>query len=321
MFKDVLKVAQPTVYKIINRLLTGKKIGHAFLLVGAKGSLKKETACFLAQSILCKEDLACEECNTCLRVKDNHYADLIWLDGSLSTIKKEDVLHIQSKFSLTPLEEAGKKIYIIEHIDRASVSALNSLLKFLEEPDNDDTVAIFTCDSLEKVLPTIVSRCQIIYFKNPDINTYMNNALALNIAPLDAYIISNIKPSVDINSVLEDEDYQTALNLVERFLNNFNDLYGVLFYFQTEIFTKDNVRNSNILIYFCDILALFFIDIHKNINLELSWYSKMLNTFSHFDNPNVILLLIEARDKCYINNFNISLILEQLFYGISKEVK
>ncbi len=320
MYKQILKNTQPIVYRVLNNLMTSKNFGHAFLIVGQNGTPKTETAFFIAQSILCNtSELACETCNNCIRVKENNYADLMYFDGLKNTLKKEDVIDIKSKFSLTPLEENGKKIYIIDNIDKSSISALNSLLKFLEEP-SEDTIAIFTCESIEKVLSTIVSRCQIIYLKNPDVNLYMNNAIDNGINNLDAYLISNIKPNYDINGVIEDEDYQIALVSAKKFLMGFNDLYGVLYYIQKEIFTKDSVKNIKILTYMLDIISLFFIDTYKGVNINLDWYSELLNTYVKKDYTNVILLLIEAKDKLNINNFNVSLVLEQMFYKVIEEV-
>lgn len=68
------------------------------------------TAILLAQSILCGQDgFACEACETCQRVKENNYSDMIIVDGKNKSIKKPDILHIQEEFTKTALEIKGKK--------------------------------------------------------------------------------------------------------------------------------------------------------------------------------------------------------------------
>lgn len=320
MIKDILQQNQPTVYKMIEKLIKKNMFSHAFLLVGDKGTPKKDAALFMAMSLLCSEDnLACETCDTCKRVLGNNYSDLIYLDGKEKSIKKEDILHIQSEFSRTALEKAGIKVYIIDNIENASVSAINSLLKFLEEPSNN-TYAFFTCESIAKVLPTIVSRCQIINFKKPNTDDYMKKALSEGASRLDAYIISNIKPEFDISLILEDEYYGVALECCKKFLTDFNDLHEVLYFLQTEIYGEYKNASSNIFIYMMDILCLFFMDTYKEIEFDLGWYSTFLNQYKGFTSLNMVLLLMEARDKFSVNTFNVSLVLDQLFYKLMREV-
>ena len=112
-------------------------MSHALLLCGPRGTERRETAIFIAQSLVCQhseEGLACEECESCQRIAQGQYADLIVLDGADRSIKKDEILSLQEQFSKTALEGNGKKIYILDHAENATPEALNSLLKFLEEP-------------------------------------------------------------------------------------------------------------------------------------------------------------------------------------------
>ena len=143
MVKDKLKEQQPIVYHTLKNALENSRLAHAYLFSGPGGSMKKDAAILLAQSLLCKGNtFACEECDLCKRVKAHEYADMIYLDGSEISIKKEDIKKLQKSFEKTALEKNGRKIYILDHVENATADALNSLLKFLEEPSGDMTAIL-----------------------------------------------------------------------------------------------------------------------------------------------------------------------------------
>ncbi len=108
------------------------------------------------------------------KVVQSIYQDYLKFEDDL---KKEHVIQLQQYFSKKPVEKLNKKIYAIQNIENASVAALNSLLKFLEEPVSD-TIAILTCKNKENVIPTIVSRTQVITLK-PEQKVYSDLALQL----------------------------------------------------------------------------------------------------------------------------------------------
>ena len=167
MIKELLKEQQPVVYTTLKHALELDKLAHAYMFSGPAGTMKKEAAYLLAQSLVCStHGFACECCDTCKRIAANEFADLKYIDGTTTSIKKEDIVKLQKEFNKTGLETTGKKIYILDHAENATPDALNSLLKFLEEPTNDMT-AILIVEQMDRVLPTIISRCQNIPFTAP----------------------------------------------------------------------------------------------------------------------------------------------------------
>lgn len=157
-YQDDLKRQQPILYRILTQSFLSKKIPHAFLLVGKNCTV---AAHYIAKSLICDhQTLACDQCDDCRRIDAHSYADFIYFNGKDESIKKGDVEYIQTQFTKSSLE--GKsKIYLLENIENSSIEAMNSLLKILEEP-SAGVYAIFTCQNLNRVLPTIQSRCQII---------------------------------------------------------------------------------------------------------------------------------------------------------------
>ena len=104
-------------------------------------------------------------------------------------IGSDDILKLQHVFAKTTLK-TGKKIYVLDHAENATPDALNSLLKFLEEPGSD-MIAILIVEQLDRVLPTIISRCQNIPF-TPLSASQCHAAVQEDLEALDAYLLSSM---------------------------------------------------------------------------------------------------------------------------------
>lgn len=240
MIREEIEKSQPVAYQILKNSLTTGKSAHAYLFVGEKGTPKMETAILLAQSLLCDQDgFACEVCETCQRIKNGTYTDCICVDGENKSIKKEAILHIQEEFTKTALEQKGKKVYILNRAENATTEALNSLLKFLEEPSNDVT-AILIVEQADRLLPTIVSRCQMIPFKKNKLSDSIKRAKEQGLEALDAYLCAKCTGNLnDIQAMFEDENYQAARYLTLLTIEKFkDDPYQVIFEVQREGFKE-----------------------------------------------------------------------------------
>ena len=167
MNRNELKTLQPIVYQTLHNALTNDSLSHCYLFVGPTGTARFETAVLLAQSLVCDhtdDGWACQQCMQCIRIEENNYADYILIDGSKESIKAERILNLQYQFSQTALEKAGRKIFIINSCENMTLKAANSLLKFIEEPSGN-VVGIFITSQIDRLLPTIVSRCQKVSFR------------------------------------------------------------------------------------------------------------------------------------------------------------
>lgn len=323
MIKDVLKQQQPVVYHTIKNALECNKLAHAYMFSGPNGTPKKEAAYLLAQSVLCDEEgLACETCDTCVRVMKNEYADMIYLDGTSVSIKKDDIIKLQDEFSKTGLEAKGKKIYIIDHAENATVDALNSLLKFLEEPTND-MIAIFIVESIDRVLPTIVSRCQNIPF-TPLNARQCYESVKDEMDELDAYILSSlIRQKQDIVEACESEDYQHARYVFKEMIERYTTSpYQALVFIQTQGFpAKQKKHGKQSLIYLIDILHLFFKDcMMNNFEVKDTWYQKQIQNIlnKQYDCVAILQILMQTKDKL-LRSVNLQMLVDQMLYKM-KEV-
>lgn len=325
MMKEMIKERQPIVYQILHNALTHSKIAHAYLFHGPKGTLKYETAILLAQSILCKgNDFACEECVVCKRIAKKEYSDFIYLDASESSLKKEKVIALQVAFSKTALEAKGKKVYIIDHIDNASSAALNSLLKFIEEP-SDDMIAILISDHLERVLPTIVSRCQLIPFKTSGFQVLYNQSQNL-LDPFDAYVLSYMINDMDvIQETVEEETYQHARYVFMEIIKTLSqNIDKSLLFLQTEGFPS---KNKNIqkqsLVYLLDMLSLLFKDcLKKETQCKDEAYQQIFKQLKDKALKNIELMRIVMKSKDQLlKSCNMSLLIDQMIYEMKEVLK
>lgn len=314
--RQFLQETQPIVYKTILNGFKKKKTSHAYLLSGGKGLALKETATFLAQSFLCdekKDDIACEECVNCIRIKENNYSDLIVIDGDKTTIKKEMIDNLQAEFTKTALEEKGLKIYIIHLIEKATTAAINGLLKFLEEP-SDDVVAILTTENISKVLPTIVSRCQLLRLKTFSKTNIIDVLQEKGVSLEDAKILTTFRNSEEeILKVLEEETYNMLKDVaIETYLEYKKDK-DMVFYMQKNVHPL--IKSKDDCHLFLELLELLFKDNILNEQKIFDNEEYVLEEYQKANIEKIILAIIDARSKIELN-VNIPLLLDQLGYRI-----
>ena len=186
-----LEKYQPAIYKTFVNALSRDKLSHAYLLSGAPGMPLKDIAMYLAKSILCddRHPLACNNCITCMRIDEGNYADILVFGDDGNKIKKGDVDRIISNFDKTALEDKGIMIYILNGVETMTNSAVNALLKFLEEPGKN-IYAFLTTENESKVLPTILSRTQVLKLRPINQQTVINEAINDGVMEDDAQILS-----------------------------------------------------------------------------------------------------------------------------------
>ena len=152
---------QPYVASLLNNSFEKKRFSHAYLFEGDRGSGKMDFALELATMILDPEYPK----ETPLRstIKKQQFANLIVVEPDGNAIKKEQITYLISELNKTSLVE-GPRVYIIQHIDKMTASAANSLLKYFEEP-HPNVVAILLTEQIGQILKTIISRSQTIHFQ------------------------------------------------------------------------------------------------------------------------------------------------------------
>lgn len=159
-------VGQSHITTTLKNAIKNNHLAHAYLFCGPRGVGKTTCARILAKTINCEhptaEMEACGTCDTCKNFSENNAFNVIELDAA-SNNSVDDIRALNEQVRYAP--QVGKyKIYIIDEVHMLSTAAFNAFLKTLEEPPS---YAIFILATTEKhkILPTILSRCQIFDFK------------------------------------------------------------------------------------------------------------------------------------------------------------
>jgi DNA polymerase-3 subunit gamma/tau len=153
-------VGQTHVSRTLKNAVAQNRLAHAYLFVGPRGIGKTSTARILAKSLNCIKGptvTPCGECDNCLEIAAGNSLDVIEIDGA-SNNSVEDVRQLRENVRYAPAK-GRYKIYLIDEVHMLSAAAFNALLKTLEEPP-EHVKFIFATTEPQKILPTILSRCQ-----------------------------------------------------------------------------------------------------------------------------------------------------------------
>ncbi|WP_251547484.1 DNA polymerase III subunit delta' [Limosilactobacillus caecicola] len=157
------KDLQPAIVDRFEQIISNGELAHAYLFVGANGSGKHALAQWLALCLFCahlqagQPDLTCSECQ---RILSGNHPDVVVAKAEGRQIKVDQIRHLKAEFSKSGME-GQRKVFLIEDADKMTVSAANSLLKFIEEPGPGIYIFMLT-NNKNAVLPTIQSRTQIV---------------------------------------------------------------------------------------------------------------------------------------------------------------
>lgn len=320
--QELIQEKQPIVYNILHNAKTSNKLAHAYLFAGVKGSLQDEAALLLVQSLFCEEDpWACGQCPICKRLENNVYPDMIVLDGSVSSVKKADVLDLQQRFSMTSLEKYAYKIFIIKDAHNMTSGAANSLLKFLEEP-TPNVLGILISDEVEAILPTVISRCQVINFRQLSYLDNLELAKANDIDDLNAYYYAKVVSNhLSLSDFMESEAYQIFTLTFENYINLFDTKPDLALYkvHSLLINNKDKDVVNMAFALFIDMLIVFYGDVITPLPRANPWYDESVLRHRNRVNYSEVLHVVLNSKSQLGRSVNLALTVDQMFYNL-KEV-
>lgn len=307
MFENY-KDGQPIAIKILENIIINKNYSHAYIFETNGSSEVLDIAKIFAKNIFCSSH-DCQKCNICTRIDDNTFLDLKIINPDGLVIKKKQMDDLQKEFSTKPIE-SDKKIYIINDADKLNSPASNSILKFLEEPANN-IVAILITHNRYHLLPTIVSRCQLISFNgiiNSKVNKDKYNLLA-------DFLFSN---NEEKNNFLRNNSKLKIVDAALSFAKYTVDKQDDLFYYVPKIYNEVVKDKNDAIIYFKSLLLIYKDSVNLKLNRNINFYNCDIDLLEKISEKydliilcKIINILIKLNDDIYYN-INLNLLMDKL---------
>lgn len=256
-------IGQEKVAWMLQNALRRGRLAHAYIFTGPDCISQKKMALELAKALNCTahEDDACGQCTHCIRIAHGNFSDVHWIKPEGQSVKIDQIRSLQKYFSYHSAE-AAVKVFIIEAAETMTLQAANSLLKFLEEPVGV-VVAILLTENKHAILPTILSRCQIVSFQAVPPETVAAQLEVEGVPQEEATIAAGLANNLEEAKQMVQTEWLTrareiVVNLTEAILTRVGRALVIV---QEELLGSEVGRSY--LEYFLDLMIL--------------WYQDMLN--------------------------------------------
>ncbi len=257
-------VGQESITVTLKNAIKNKHLAHAYLFCGPRGVGKTSCARIFAKTINCSDISAnfeaCNECESCAAFNENRSYNIHELDAA-SNNSVEDIRTLIDQVRIPP--QIGKySIYIIDEVHMLSASAFNAFLKTLEEPPAHAIFVLATTEK-HKILPTILSRCQIFDFNRIKVADAVRHLKS--IAEKESVVIE--EEGLNVIAQKADGAMRDALSIFDQIVS----------FSGKEITFESVIQNLNV--------------------LDYDYYFKMVDSFLEGKVPDVLVMLNEIIEK------------------------
>lgn len=312
MLED-FKIEQEVAYSMLVNSIKSDKLSHAYLINSNGNKEGYKFALAFVKAILCNNNYTssndrCDNCSICNRIDSHNYPEFKLIESDSLVIKKEQLLELQSEFSKSCIE-GNYRIYIIKDCDKMNKQASNCLLKFLEEPV-PGIIAILLTDNFNKLLSTIVSRCQVIT---------LNNTVSLSDSSTLDNFLTFCCSSVEEQALFLNEEgnceiVETVLDFIDYYEDNGLDIF---IFMKNMWYNKVKTREEALRAFF--LMVRFYYDVLKvKLKLHDYFFCDRISKVEKIANTNSvdeIIYKIEVVSYGYEmvrSNLNINLLIDDI---------
>lgn len=312
---------QPIAYNTLKKAITNKMINHSYLFYADDNAIALDFAIQFAKTLICPENKLeahdCGNCMLCHRIDNGNFTELKIINPEGLWIKKDQLLVMQEEFKLKSLE-GNRKIYIINGVEKLNVHAANSMLKFLEEPEAN-IIALLTTNDINKVLPTIVSRCQIISLKgsyeDSDTNEFNESNYNETLIKLGKLYYQRVS---DLQQFADDEKNVNKIETIIAFVKKYEAL-GNDVLLETKKIWSDYFTEKQDYIWGFDIMSLLYKDVlNRMYGKKIEIFDSYIECIDFIVSRNKISDIIYKLQRIMISrekikyNVNLDLLLDKL---------
>ena len=282
---DEFQIDQSIIYKTLVNSVKNNKCSHAYLIDTNGYSKALDLAIAFAKYILCPNNYTncqrCNKCSQCKNIDNKEFIELKIIEAEGQWIKKNQLEELQLDFSKKSIM-GNKKIYIINGAEKLNVASSNSLLKFLEEPE-EGIIAILITNNIYQLLDTIISRCQIL-----TLNPIKNNMG--NILECLGNILYNNKN--DIENYINNDENLIKIEKVVEFIKHYEDNHLNSLIYINKLWNQYFKERQEVLNAF-NILLLFYKDVFNyHLTKEIIIFKEYVKEIEYVTQKNKIDVII-----------------------------
>lgn len=309
---DDFSLEQNIVYKTLINSVKNKKYSHAYLIETNGYSKGLDLAIAFAKYLLCPNNYSnnknCGNCSQCMNIDKNEFIELKIIDPEGQWIKKSQLEELQDAFSKKSVL-GNKKVYIINKAEKLNIASSNSLLKFLEEPE-EGIIAILITENIYQLLSTIVSRCQVLSLKNKMVLDDLSTKEKI------AHYLSN--NNEDIEKFINNEESIIKIEKVIEFIKYYEENHSNTLIYINKLWNDYFKEKQEIYDAFTMMLLLYKDVLNLKLGKAIEIYSDYVNIVNIIDEKNQldgviskINAIMDLREKIKFN-VNSNLLMDKL---------
>lgn len=315
---------QPIVHKLLINSLNTKKDIHAYLFQTNGAIESKDIVLSFVKSLICPSHYTnlnnCNNCQICNQIDKGSFPEIKIIEPDGLWIKKEQMIDLQQKLSTKALE-TSQRVYVIYEAEKMNAAAANSLLKFLEEPE-EGIIAILVTNDIHKMLKTITSRCQVIFLKPSMLEEKAGSYKDFSNITLVKFGLITVQRDEELEEYIGNVQNLNKIEAIVQIVNRYEkDKLDVLLH--SKELWHDYFKEKSELIWAFEGLLLFYKDVlnllcSKNIEMfnfyeeDVTKTAKNNNVAKIIDKMNKILV---AKEKIK-NNANANLLFDKLIISM-----